>query len=47
MLEGIETGCRTAFPDLPKAQCYARYHGMVVEYGKVKCNGIHIKVGSL
>ena len=47
MQDGIEAGCRTAFPDLPKAQCYARYHGMVVEYCKVNRSGRAITVDKL
>ncbi len=44
MLERIEAGCRQIFPDLSLAQCYARYHGMVVEYCKVNRRGKEIDV---
>ena len=47
MLEGLEHGCRHVFPDLPLAQCYARYHGMVVEYAKVHRNGRNIDIRPL
>ncbi len=47
MLDGIEEGCQATFPDLPRAQCYARYHGMVVEYCKTHRTGKRIDVESL
>ncbi len=47
MLEGITDGCRQVFPDLPQAQCYARYHGMVVEYAKVNRSGRSVDVSVL
>ncbi len=47
MLQGIKAGCRSVFPELPLAQCYARYHGMVVEYCKVNRTGKRIDVSSL
>jgi endonuclease-3 related protein len=47
MLEGVEAGCRAAFPDLSLAQCYARYHGMVVEYCKVNRAGKRIDAAPL
>jgi hypothetical protein len=47
MLEGIEAGCRSVFPELPLAQCYARYHGMVVEYCKGNRVGKQIKIDAL
>ena len=34
MLEGIEGRCGELFPDLSRAQCFARSHGMIVEYCK-------------
>ena len=47
MLEGLPDGCRQVFPDLPLAQCHARYHGMVVEYGKVNKKGQRVDVEPL
>ncbi len=47
MLKGIEVGCPACFPHLPKAQCYARYHGMVVEYCKANRTGGQIEVDTL
>jgi len=47
MLDGVGTGCQVVFPDLPLAQCYARYHGMVVEYCKVNRTGSQIEVSLL
>ena len=44
MLAGLEDGCRHVFPDLPLAQGYARYHGMIVEYAKVHRRGRNIDV---
>jgi len=47
MLSGVESGCREVFSDLSLAQCYARYHGMVVEYCKVNRVGKRIDIASL
>jgi len=47
MTEGVEAGCRQAFPNLPLAQCYARYHGMVVEYAKANRKGKEILAAPL
>ena len=47
MISGVETGCHSVFPDLPIAQCYARYHGMVVEYCKLNRVGRGIGVEPL
>ncbi len=47
MLEGLPDGCRQVFPDLLLAQCYARYHGMVVEYAKANRSGRSIDVSVL
>ena len=47
MLQGLPEGCRKVFPDLPLAQCYARYHGMVVEYAKVNKRGKQVDVEPL
>ena len=47
MLHGLSEGCREVFPDLPLAQGYARYHGMVVEYVKVNKHGKRVDVEPL
>ena len=47
MVAGVSEGCGEAFPQMPLAQCYARYHGMVVEYGKVNRRGKEIDVSEL
>ncbi len=47
MLEGLPDGCRQVFPNLPLAQCCARYHGMVVEYAKVNKKGKRVDVEPL
>ena len=47
MLEGIGPACREIFSDMPLAQCYARYHGMVVEYCKKNGRGREIDTSGL
>jgi len=47
MLGGLSKGCRQIFPAISLAQCYARYHGMVVEYAKVNRSGRSIDVSAL
>ena len=47
MLDGLSKGCRQVFPAISLAQCYARYHGMVVEYAKVHRSGRSIDVSEL
>jgi len=42
MTDGVEGACQVAFPGYSLAQCYARYHGMVVEYCKVNRKGREI-----
>ncbi|WP_457602732.1 3-methyladenine DNA glycosylase [Nitratifractor sp.] len=47
MVEGLEGESRRLFPLFPRAQCYARAHGMVVEYCKVNRRGRKIDVSAL
>jgi len=47
ILEGIEGREEMLFPDLGKAQCYARSHGMIVEYCKVNRKGKKILIDPL
>jgi len=47
LLDGIEHTCDLIFPDQPLALCYARYHGMIVEYCKTNKIGKEIDVTQL
>ncbi len=47
MVAGLEGESRRLFPLLTRAQCYARAHGMVVEYCKANRRGRKIDVSAL
>ncbi|WP_457606944.1 3-methyladenine DNA glycosylase [Nitratifractor sp.] len=47
MLEGLAGREEELFPGLPRAQCYARSHGMIVEYCKVHRKGRKVLVEAL
>jgi len=46
-VEGIYERYEELFPSLCRAQCYARSHGMIVEYCKAKRRGSRISVGEI
>ena len=47
MLEGLEGRCGELFPDFSTAQCFARSHGMIVEYCKRHRRGKKIETSLL
>ncbi len=47
IVEDFFSNYNLVFPDLPRAQAYARAHGMVVEYCKINKSGRKIKIDML